>query len=251
MFVVDEFSNNGRAGRSDGPALDLLGGFALRTPSGERVLLPANCQRLLALMAISRVSSRPWLYGTLWPNTRDPQAQASLRTAVWQINRRIPGLLTMNGPQLSLPDLLEIDLHQVRSDVLAMSIEAAPDVSPMGVHRIRDAAELLPGWYDDWVLLARESFRNLRLDALERSSEQFLKNGRPGDALQLALAAVADEPLRDSAHRLVLLAHLAHGNAGEAVRHFGHYTQLLATELGLAPSAQMHRIIQSAYSPEH
>ena len=228
-------------------SLVLLGGFSLRDRAGTAVFLPANCQRLLALMAISRVTSRPWLAGTLWPGTREAQAQASLRTAMWQINRRIPGLLTAHGAQLSLPDDMRIDLQQVRSDALDLSASSTPTTNRAQLHRIRDATELLPGWYEDWVLLARETFRSLRLDALERSSEGLLRDGRPDDALQLALAAVADEPLRDSAHRLVLLAHLAHGNAGEAVRHFGQYTQLLSAELGLAPSAQMHAIIGSAY----
>ena len=41
-----------------------------------------------------------------------------------------------------------------------------------------DAGELLPGRYEDWVILARERLRLLRLHALELLSQRLLSEGQ-------------------------------------------------------------------------
>ena len=108
---------------------------------------------------------------------------------------------------------------------------------------LRGAPDLLPGWYDDWVHFERESLTQLRLHALERLSGQRLTAGRYAEALALAMAAVATEPLRDSAHRLVVQCHLREGNAVHALRHYEGYRDLLHRELGIPPSPQMQQLL--------
>jgi DNA-binding SARP family transcriptional activator len=55
-------------------------------------------------------------------------------------------------------------------------------------------------------------------------------------AVEAALEAVALEPLRESAHRAVIRAHLVEGNRGEALRQLGELRRLLLEELGIQPS---------------
>ena len=62
------------------------------------------------------------------------------------------------------------------------------------------SGELLPDWYDDWVLLEAENWRQLRLHALEVLAGLLTAAGRYGDAAAAALAAVRADPLRESAH---------------------------------------------------
>ena len=64
-----------------------------------------------------------------------------------------------------------------------------------GLQVLRD--DLLPEWYEDWVLVERERFRQLRLHALEAICERFTEEGKYGLALEAGLAAVAAEPLRE------------------------------------------------------
>jgi DNA-binding SARP family transcriptional activator len=104
--------------------------------------------------------------------------------------------------------------------------------------------ELLPDWDDDWVLIEREHHRHLGLQALETLSERLLSSGRHGRALEVALAAVAKEPLRESAHRLLVRVHLADGNAVEALRQYRLFARLAYTRIGLAPSRQMEDLVR-------
>jgi DNA-binding SARP family transcriptional activator len=59
------------------------------------------------------------------------------------------------------------------------------------------------------------------------------------------MAAVRAEPLRESAQRALIAAHLAEGNCGEALDQFKSYERLLASELGLCPSAQMLELVSA------
>jgi DNA-binding SARP family transcriptional activator len=62
--------------------------------------------------------------------------------------------------------------------------------------------------------------------------------------VQAGLAAVSGEPLRESAHRTLIHAHLAEGNPGEAVRQYHLYRRLLADELAIEPSAAIRALVQ-------
>ena len=110
--------------------------------------------------------------------------------------------------------------------------------------------ELLPGWYEDWVLLERERLRQLRMHALEVLADKLVCVGRFGEAVQAAMAAVAAEPLRESARRAVVRVHLAHGNVAEAVREYEAFRELLADELGVAPSPQLECLMRGLRLPQ-
>jgi DNA-binding SARP family transcriptional activator len=105
--------------------------------------------------------------------------------------------------------------------------------------------ELLPGWYDDWVLFERERVRQLHLHILEAVAEALSASGRFGVALEAGLRAVQVDPLRESAHRLVMEIHLAEGNIWEALRRYEECSRLLWKELRVAPSGRMRELVQA------
>ena len=108
--------------------------------------------------------------------------------------------------------------------------------------------DLLPGWYDDWIVLERERFRQLRLRALDTLCERLAEAGCLDAALEAGLAAVAGEPLRESSHRAVVRVHLADGNVAEAIRQYRLYRQLLHDHLGLEPSGQMTELLPRVHA---
>jgi DNA-binding SARP family transcriptional activator len=109
--------------------------------------------------------------------------------------------------------------------------------------------DLLPDWYDDWVLLEAEGWRQFRLHALEALAGRLIAVGRWGEAVGAANAAVRAEPLRESARAALIQAHLAHGNQSEAVREFARYRALLDTELGLSPTPLLYELVHALRIP--
>ena len=92
-------------------------------------------------------------------------------------------------------------------------------------------------------MIERERVRQLQLHALEALSRQEALAGRFAVAIDLAFAAIAIEPLQESAHLAVIEAHVAEGNLAAAVRQYDRYSRLLADELGLSPTFDLAAVL--------
>jgi DNA-binding SARP family transcriptional activator len=228
----------------------LLDGFALERGAGggHTVVddLPRCAQRLIAHLSLCGRPARAAVAGQLWPDVPEDHAYGSLRSALWRVQKAVPGLVEVSGGALGLASGVRVDVREFREwaqrvlDPDAVVERAlAPELARRG--------ELLPGWYDDWVLLERERLRQLRLHALEVLAERLAGAGRYGEAVQAAYAAVRTEPLRESAHRAVVRVHLAEGNIAEAVRAYGAFRDMLARELGVSPTRLMEELMSSAH----
>jgi len=205
---------------------------------GQTVVLQPAVQRLIALVALRTIIGREEAGGILWPDVPDRTATARLRTTLWRLRRSGSDVLTTANGQLMVRDQVEVDYQDWMR--LALRILDRPEsVTEVDLSSLRPHGELLPGWYDDWTLLERERVRHLQLHLLEVAADQMLRQGRPAMALELALGALRIEPIRESAHRLVIRVHLAEGNAGEAWRQFKHCERVLGKELGISPSSQL------------
>lgn len=219
----------------------LLRSFELRHER-ELVPLPPAAQRLVALLAIQRCAlRRVFVAGTLWTDYGEAAANANLRTALWRLRQLPCAVVDATPNHLSLARCVEVDLHRAAALAhgLAEGVDDWPDEEVQAFVR---AGDLLPDWYDDWVVIERERFRQARLHALEALCQLFAQRGRYESAIDAGLAAVAGEPLRESAHRAVILVHLAEGNRGEALRQYEFFRRLLRDQLGLEPSVAIERL---------
>jgi DNA-binding SARP family transcriptional activator len=223
--------------------LVLIGGFSL-TWHGKAVVLPLGAQRLLAFLALHRDPlQRSYVAGTLWPDSTGVRSSACLRSALWRLRRPQPPILRATGAHLRLADGLRVDARDVIATVHRLMDHSAPcaqgDLDPAPL-----TGELLPDWdSDDWMLVERERLRQLCLHGLEAMCERLLAVERYGEAIEAGLAAVRGEPLRESAHRVLISVHLAEGNHSEALRQYHWYERILREELGLAPSSQIGRLV--------
>jgi DNA-binding SARP family transcriptional activator len=223
--------------------LSLLGGFELCC-ADQDVAVSRSGQRLLALLALqARPLERLWVAGTLWLDATEERAGASLRSALWRLPQPDGApVVEASTTHLRLAGDLAVDVQELVAQAGDLDTQAArddPAIDPSALSR-----DLLPDWYEDWVVLERERLRQLRLHALEALCRRLTGAGRFGAAVQAGLAAVAGEPLRESAHRALIQAHLAEGNPGEAVRQYHLYRRLLAGELAIAPSAAIRELVK-------
>ncbi|MFE1441965.1 BTAD domain-containing putative transcriptional regulator [Streptomyces sp. NPDC058739] len=224
------------------PRLRLLGQFHLEL-AAETVELSHNGQRVVAYMGLRGQVSRTVLAGTLWPEVTEEHARGSLRTTLWKLPRGEPPLIGCYGDTLLITPALRVDVHALTQTALGVvqgDAEELDDLPPLG---ILTGEDLLPGWDEDWVLLERERLRQLRLHALDALAEALVRQDRPALAMEAAWASVRAEPLRESAHRAVVSAHLAEGNVAEAVRHFEAFRRMLDEELGVPPSPRFARML--------
>lgn len=235
-----------RATGGRGTRLRLWDGWRLIC-GGEPVPMAPAAQRVVALLALRGRQSRGSVVNTLWPEATELQAHASLRSTIGRLQLQAPWLLRMAGPELDLDPYVEVDVRGLTAaaDWLITHRQVAGNLDDLedAVQRLPQYGELLPGWYDDWVYVERERLHHLRLEALEAGVEHFVAAGRCEEAIDAALAAIYSEPLRESSHRQMISAHLAAGDADEALRHFERFRALLQDELGLPPSKGLRDLV--------
>lgn len=228
--------------------LSLLRAFELRK-GDECVALPMSMQRLVALLALrARPLHRVHVAGTLWLDGSDERAGANLRTAVWRLRRLDRNLIETTATHIGLGNSVAVDVHEALGQaqrLLDPSVECdSADLVPTSL-----SADLLPDWYDDWVLLEQERFRQVRLHALEALCERLTAARRFGAAVEAGVAAVAGEPLRESAQRMLIRAYIAEGNPCEALRQYLSYRRILHSELGLEPSPMIKDLLGAIPAP--
>jgi DNA-binding SARP family transcriptional activator len=229
----------------------LLGGFGLLC--GSAVLsIPRASQRLVAFLALhGGMVRRAAVAGTLWPDASEDRAHVNLRQALARLQHRARKALVASKLELGLAEGVMVDLHRARTLARRLLDPAVtPEQSELGTAAVRVlSGELLPDWYDDWVLLEAEDWRQLRLHALEGLAGRLAAAGHCAEAVGAACAAVRADPLRESARASLIRVHLAEGNQSEAVREFARYQALLHVDLGLEPTVRLRQLIDGLHSP--
>lgn len=160
----------------------MLGGFEVYR-DGQLLDLPPSCRRLVALAVLKRRAvPRSWICRTLWPSTRPDRATARLRTTLWRLRPMgAEELLTVTPQSIAIAPGVSVDWYE-SVDLIGVLLGHCEPAEPD-----RDlTAELLPllgggalldGWTDDWNAYARDSYRELRLDALEVLVGACAQNG--------------------------------------------------------------------------
>ena len=87
------------------------------------------------------------------------------------------------------------------------------------------------------------------MHALDTLAEGLTAAGRYADATSAALAAVKAEPLRETAHAVLIRVYLAEGNRSEALSAFENYRNLLYEQLGVRPTALIQSLVQDLHRP--
>lgn len=205
-------------------------------------------QRLVTALALRGPQPRALAAGLLWPNSTEKQATGSLRETIWTINHQLPGLLSDSlvpgggmQPVALSPDVV-VDAEDIRRRA------HAADVSRGSRERgellaLLSEAELLPGWYEDWVLAEQDRWERMRLTVLERLSAECLAAGEIERAKEAALRAVDIDPWRENAHRLLLETYRAEGDQAKMIRVYEDFSERLKAEFGVSPSSRIANVV--------
>jgi len=233
----------------------LAGGIAVRGANGavvgEREFAGRQGRRLFVRLATShepipQEDLADDLWGPKWP--------AAWQTALRALVSKLRATLAKVGAQnaiasrdgtyaLRLPAGAWLDL-----DVAAEAIHAA-EVALSDGDRSRAAGwalaaravanrTLLPGEDAEWLDELRRGLVDIHLRALECLGEVWLGGGDAALAAYDATQAIALDPFRESAHRLLIRAHLAAGEHPAALRAFVACRTLFEEELGVVPAPE-------------
>ncbi|MET0903525.1 MAG: BTAD domain-containing putative transcriptional regulator [Acidimicrobiales bacterium] len=227
--------------------LRLLGGFGL-LHEGDALDVPVSVRRLLAFLAVNhRSMTRTFVAGTLWPDTTDVKAAANLRTTLWRLHDLPEPAVVASSATLRLSDVMDVDVHHLVA--IADLLRLGGEIDPPTVDAATLVGELLPDLSDGWLVFERERLRQISLHVLEELSRRLSSSHHHELAILAGLAAVQADPLRETANRVLVEAHLGEGNVAEAVRHFDRFRDLLRRELGVEPNPAFAGLVETQPLP--
>lgn len=229
--------------------IHLLGHLEVRRPDGVTVAPGAfrttKTSDLLRILALNngRLVCRSTVMERLWPDAPEDRAGASLRTAASQIRQALGVNCVIRHP-----GALELQGAWVDVDRFAAGVRDVQKAARAGRHErviaIADAAErhyrgdLFVQASSDWAMTSSEELIHSRHGLLETAAESANTVGRFREAMDFATKAVRIDPVSETAHRALMLAHAEMGEIGSALRVFESFRKALAEELGATPSAQ-------------
>ena len=240
----------------------LAGGIALRAPDGtvvgERAFAGRQARRLFVRLAtihgpVPREDLADDLWGTAWPGAWQIALRAlvsKLRTTLARVGAS-PAITSRDGTyEFRLPEGAWLDI-----DAAAHAIHAAETSLRDGdlaaacgwalASRAIASRPLLPGEEAEWLDDLRSKLVDVRLRSLECLGEIWLANGDLDGSARDASEAIAVDPFRESAHRLLIRAHLAAGEHGRAIRAYEACRHLFREELGVLPSPETVALVSA------
>ncbi len=197
-----------------------------------------------------RAVSREELAEELW-NGKLPRAWDAALRAIMSKLRSVLSEVGLDGSralasafgcyQLKLPTDAWVDLEAAADAVhrAEAALRAGSPVEANGWALVANSVSgrpFLPGEEGAWVARRRAALRDIRVRSLECRAEILIGKGDHALAARDAEEVLALEPFRETACQLLMRAHTGAGNRAEALRVYQRCRELLAEELGTAPS---------------
>ena len=226
----------------------LLGQFEVRQDGKLLAISSRPAQSLLAYLLLNPGIGhrREQLAGLLAPDSAEENARGVLRHALWRLRKAL-GADPLTGRDYLLVDELTIAFDAERA-LLARRCggRRAPDRFPSTEHLAASVAayagDLLPGFYDDWVVLARVRLEAIFADKMRRLLEQQLAAGRWADVLESAERWIALGHSPEAAYCALMAAHAALGDRSRVASAYRRCVEDLRGGLGVEPSAATQQL---------
>lgn len=228
---------------------------------GRPLPLPAAsaARALLAYLIFhhSRDVPRGQLAGIFWGDRPEATARRSLSHALWQIRQSL-------GPPMDRllaerewvrfrfqpQDYLDVQAYEQALSA-AHARPGLPDKALLKQATTLYQADLLEGYYDDWLLLERERLRESYLQALDDLLMICKQEGDLRQAMFYAKQLVLADPLRETAHRELMRIYHLQKRDRAALLQYEQLRVVLERELGVEPSratTALYRQIASSLS---
>ncbi|HEX9012642.1 MAG TPA: BTAD domain-containing putative transcriptional regulator, partial [Anaerolineaceae bacterium] len=228
----------------------LFGQYQIRI-NGSTVEIPSRpAQSLLAYLLTHQgiAHRREKLAGLLWPDASDENARRSLRQALWHVRRALK-----DAPHRLLTDDITVTLNldqEDQVDALRLEETGTTGSAALAESVALYAGELLPGFYEEWVVLERERLQAVFERKINQLIESLTAEKCWEEVIPWAERWISTGSAPEAAFRALMTAHHGLGNLPAVAVTYQRAISVLDRELGLAPSSQTRAAYQQLLTSE-
>ena len=234
----------------------LLGRFEVRQ-DGKRLTIPTrNAQSLFAYLLLNagQAQRRERLAGLLWPDSSEENARSNLRHELWRLRKAFEE----SGESYFLIDDLSLSFNPFSPyDLDVRNLESGPIegstaddlTTALSVYH----GELLPGFYDEWVLAKRDRLHALFEAKMARLLELLQADGRWAEVLEWSLRWIEVGQWPEPAYRALMSAYANSGDISKAVATYERLALGLKKDLAAKPSEQTQALygrLKTGWKPQ-
>ena len=234
--------------------VQLLGGLKIYHDGREAKAL--QTERLTLFLTYlflnsERPPSRKQLAFLFWPDSTDEQARTNLRNLLHLLRRAFP----------EIDSFLEVDSQSIhwKSDALikldvaqfmgALAQAKATKDEQARIRHLQEVVnlyrgELLPGFYEDWILVRREEFHQAYLNALTQLAKLLEDARQYEEAIEAVNRLIRSDPLNEAAYGHSMRLHALRDDRAGALQVYHNCVTVLKRELDIEPSAEIKSLYE-------
>ena len=231
----------------------------------SEITLPPSARTLLAYLLLQphRLHPREVLFDICWGDRPENRARDCLNTALWRLRRALEPDDTCDGTYLVTTQAGEVGFNWDSRHWL--DLEAfetctrrflALPADGLELEQAQDAETILPlyegdlleGFYEDWALHERERLRMAYLNCLVRLMRYHRRRGAFEQSIDFAYSILRLDPLREDIHREIMRLYCQTGRRALAVQQYKVCTEVLSSELGIAPMPETQALLAQILS---
>jgi predicted ATPase/DNA-binding SARP family transcriptional activator len=218
----------------------LIGKFDIQCDGKPVRLSSRAAQSLFAYLILTAgtLHRREKLAGMFWPDKSEEKARAYLRHELWRIRQAFPlpgkvGYLVADDISISFDALSEY-----RLDVAPLeNVNESASIDELKTALSVFQGELLPGFYDDWIILEREHLQAIYEQKITRLLDMFKDEKRWNDIVEWAERWISPGQGLEAAYRYLMSAYAALGDRAKVSSTYERCVKALH-DLDLEPSEQ-------------
>jgi predicted ATPase/DNA-binding SARP family transcriptional activator len=218
----------------------LLGKFEIQLDDQPVEISSRPARLLLAYLVLTKGVQHPRekLAGVMWPDSSEANARKNLRQALWHLRKAIGDshlLADASSLGFNLDSDHWLDISQLE-DTADQNLEAEVSVY---------AGELLPGFYEDWILLERDRLAAAFERKMQLLMDQLVREQRWVESIEWAERWIAQGQVPEPAYRALLIAHAAMGDVPKVEAVFRRCVDALRHQIGVEPSKETQDLFKS------
>lgn len=217
------------------------------------------------LLSSRSTVSKEVLQEIFWPGSDSKSAVASQRTALYHLRKTLSKYgvevkgdnaflhETKEGLQIRANDGLELDVHEFLrlSSELSLLTARNRQTEEKQLALLERMISLYKGDlmegsdYGDLVFHERERFRSIFIDACQKISSIYMKNGELGQAEEILKRALTSEPYNENVCLELLKLYMSQGRKSKASKLYYSFKKLFEQELGIKIDKRLTEAIRS------
>ncbi len=203
--------------------------------------------------------SREMLAEMLWPGEGPEPVQDRFRHVLHELRGLLePDGISKGSVILSDGKGIQLNSASIQVDVLifesGMKSAAREDDPQLCLALLLESLEhyggdLLPGFYEDWILRERDRLAERHRSALSDAAERLSRSGRLAQAIEMASLAVRSDPTQEDSNCLLMRLHAQAGRPAEVERQYRQFERTLKTDLNERPSPATKQLFEQLMKP--